>query len=87
LRREEIHARKYFYPLTSDQACFKNKYKNKNLEVARKIASEILVLPLYENLERKQMERILRVMEAKMEKHSLSENEKLGFKKNQRWKG
>jgi dTDP-4-amino-4,6-dideoxygalactose transaminase len=63
LRREDIYARKYFYPLTSDQACFKNKYKNKNLEVARKVSSQILVLPLYEDLEKKEMERILRVVE------------------------
>ena len=26
-REKDIYARKYFYPLTSDQACFKNKYK------------------------------------------------------------
>ena len=46
-RRENIYCRKYFYPLTSDQACFKNKYKNVNLSIARYLAEHILVLPLY----------------------------------------
>lgn len=51
LREENIFSRKYFYPLTSDQACFKNKYKHVELETARRLAEEVLVLPLYEELE------------------------------------
>ena len=50
LRRNNIYARKYFYPLTSDQACFKNKYRDVKLKNARKLASQALVLPLYEDL-------------------------------------
>lgn len=51
LRENNIHARKYFYPLTSDQACFKNKYKKMPLNHARNLSRKVLVLPLYEGLE------------------------------------
>lgn len=59
LREHNIYARKYFCPLTSDQACFKNKYKNVNLKKARKLAEQILVLPLYEHLELEKIDRIV----------------------------
>ena len=58
LREKEIYARKYFYPLTADQACFGSQYKNINLCSARKLAREILVLPFYEELEEEKIERI-----------------------------
>lgn len=50
LLRKGIRTRKYFYPLTSDQACFKNKYKALPLLNARYAAENILVLPLYPEL-------------------------------------
>lgn len=53
LKLKKIFSRKYFYPLTSDQACFKNKYKNVSLECARYCSSRILVLPLYADLDEK----------------------------------
>lgn len=53
-----IYPRKYFYPLTSDQACFKNKYRNIKLVTAKELANKILVLPLYEELEMKQVDYI-----------------------------
>lgn len=50
LRKNNIFARKYFCPLTSDQACFKNKFKEMKLDVARRLSDEVLVLPLYAEL-------------------------------------
>ena len=50
LAEKDIHARKYFYPITADQACFKNKYSNIELDVARNIANKVLLLPIYEGL-------------------------------------
>ncbi|MBQ7920639.1 MAG: DegT/DnrJ/EryC1/StrS family aminotransferase [Lachnospiraceae bacterium] len=47
LKSKNIYSRKYFYPLTSDQACFKNKYKYDDLKIARRLAEQVLVLPLY----------------------------------------
>lgn len=51
LAKNNIYARKYFYPLTSDSVCFKNKYKNDSLNVARNISERMLVLPLYGEIE------------------------------------
>ncbi|MBD5523500.1 MAG: DegT/DnrJ/EryC1/StrS family aminotransferase [Lachnospiraceae bacterium] len=59
LREHNIYARKYFYPLTSDQECFKNEYRNAQLEYARCISKKVLVLPLYDTLEMENMERVL----------------------------
>lgn len=50
LREYKYFTRKYFYPLTSDQVCFKNKYKNVKLDNARDLSKKVLVLPLYEDL-------------------------------------
>lgn len=50
LRENNIYARKYFYPLTSDQACFKNRYKKMPLDNARNLSQKVLVLPLYDML-------------------------------------
>ena len=62
LRENGIFTRKYFYPLTSDQACFKNKYKKLNLKTARKVADEVMVLPLYEELALENISRICEIV-------------------------
>lgn len=51
LKEKQIYARKYFYPITADQACFKNKYKEIRLENARYVSNNILTLPLYPELD------------------------------------
>ncbi|MCL2718594.1 MAG: DegT/DnrJ/EryC1/StrS family aminotransferase [Lachnospiraceae bacterium] len=55
---QNIYTRKYFYPITSDQACFKNRYKNVNLTIARYCASRVLLLPLYPELADEDIDRI-----------------------------
>lgn len=60
LKENNIYARKYFYPITADAACFKNKYKRCDLKVARDLAGRVIALPLYENLEMIQMDRIIK---------------------------
>lgn len=59
LRQNDIYARKYFYPLTSDQICFKGKYQANRLENARYMTKRILTLPLYDTLEKEDIERII----------------------------
>lgn len=59
LKDRGICTRKYFYPLTSDQACFKNKYKNIELKCARKLSDSVLALPLYEGLSLEKIEEIV----------------------------
>lgn len=62
LKLNGIYARKYFYPLTSDQACFKGKYCNVGLDCSRKLAEKVLVLPIYEKLKWEDMERIMKII-------------------------
>lgn len=63
LREHNIYARKYFYPLTSDQACFKNKYKKVDLSNARKLSEEVLALPFYEKLEFEKIKEIAELIQ------------------------
>ena len=63
LREENIYARKYFYPLTSEAQCFGNQYSECPLGTARKVADNMLVLPLYPELETVDIERIVANME------------------------
>lgn len=59
LRKNNIYSRKYFYPITADQKCYMTKYKDTDLAIARKISEQVLVLPLFEKLEKEQMNRII----------------------------
>lgn len=63
LKRNNFFPRKYFYPLASEQKCFKNKYRGLKLENARKLSNEVLVLPLYDRLEMGSIKRLLRILE------------------------
>ena len=62
LRKNNYFARKYFFPLTSDQACFKNKYVNSKLTVARELSKKVLVLPMYETLDFENQKEILDII-------------------------
>ena len=62
LKEHNIFPRKYFYPLTSDQACFNNKYKDIELKNAREMANQILALPIYENMEFEDIKRIVKII-------------------------
>ncbi len=62
LKKHNIFSRKYFFPLTCDQACFKNKYKLVELDNARKLADRILTLPLFCGLSESVVNRIKRIM-------------------------
>ena len=44
LRENGVYARKYFYPLTSEQVCFKNKYKNVHLDVAKMLSKKSIAI-------------------------------------------
>lgn len=62
LRENDIYARKYFYPLTSDQACFKNKYKDISLQMARYLSERILCLPIYPDMDVAIVDRIINII-------------------------
>lgn len=62
LKEQGIYTRKYFYPLTSDQACYKNKYRDMELVCARGLAEKVLALPIYEELSRENILYIVEIM-------------------------
>lgn len=49
LREKGIHAKKYFYPLITDYACYKGQFSD-NLPISKMISEHVLCLPLYGEL-------------------------------------
>lgn len=64
MEQNGIGVRKYFYPLTCDQACFKNMYCNVDLPVARDLAKKVLCLPIYEDLSLDVVKKIVGIINA-----------------------
>lgn len=62
LKAKNIYSRKYFFPATSDEVCFKNKYRDIPIENARYVSRNILVLPLYPDLEYEVIDEITKVV-------------------------
>ena len=58
LKKENIVARKYFYPLVTNFDCYKNRFKDAYLENAKFVSDRILCLPLYADLDLKDVDRI-----------------------------
>ncbi len=62
LMENGIHARKYFWPLTADQACFKNRYRSADIAIARDLSDRVMVLPIFEGLEEAEIDRIVGII-------------------------
>jgi len=50
LAKENIFARKYFYPLVQDYDCYKNIYSSDKTPTAQYVSKRVLTLPLYSEL-------------------------------------
>lgn len=50
LRKKNIYARKYFYPLTSAFQCYRGEFHDSETPVAKVLSESVLVLPLYADL-------------------------------------
>ena len=59
-----VGARKYFYPLVSDFACYRSVYASERTPVAKKAASRVLTLPMYADLAAEDVNRICDVVTA-----------------------
>ena len=62
LKKNNIYARKYFYPLTADQMCYKGKFEANKLENARMLAQQVISLPFYEEIEWEQLGKIVEII-------------------------
>jgi dTDP-4-amino-4,6-dideoxygalactose transaminase len=60
LKKYNVFARKYFYPLCSQFQCYKNYPSSspKNLPIAEKVSEEVLSLPLYGSLAEEEVNKI-----------------------------
>lgn len=68
LKTNDIMTRKYFYPLVNDFDCYKGKYKSDETPVAKFIAERVLTLPLYADLDLKDVDRICEIIKNKGER-------------------
>lgn len=62
LASQQIFARKYFYPLTSAYACYRDRFSPADTPLARAMAACVLCLPLFPELSSEAVKRICRVI-------------------------
>lgn len=62
LLQDGIHARKYFYPLISDCACYCGRYDSAETPIAKHLSESVLTLPMYADLALEDVERICDVV-------------------------
>lgn len=62
LARENIYARKYFYPLTSQFQCYEGRFPAEETPVALWAADRVLTLPCYADLALEEVDRICRTI-------------------------
>ncbi len=58
LKKYNIHARRYFYPLICDYSCYRSVSVKDPLKVARHVSSRILTLPIYYDLSLEDVQQI-----------------------------
>ena len=57
-----IYARKYFYPLTSDFECYKSMYDSNATPVAKYVSDRVLTLPLFAGLDEDSIKTIVQII-------------------------
>ncbi len=62
LMEENIFARKYFYPITSEFECYKGKFYINPTPIAKEVSENILTLPLYADLKEEEIEKICNII-------------------------
>ncbi|SFC56985.1 dTDP-4-amino-4,6-dideoxygalactose transaminase [Alkalibacterium subtropicum] len=63
LGKHNIFVRKYFYPLVSDYACYSHLENSTETPIAKKIASQVITLPLYADLSLEAAEHICQLIQ------------------------
>lgn len=62
LQKSNIFSRKYFYPLTSNFDCFGGQFDSSKTPIALDISKRVLTLPMYGELENKDIDEICRII-------------------------
>jgi len=58
LEKENIFARRYFYPLISDFECYREQFDSSLTPITQDISKKVLTLPLYADLELEDVDRV-----------------------------
>ena len=77
LKKYNIYTRRYFYPLICDYSCYRSVSVKDPLTVARKVASRILILPIYCDFSLDDAQQIADIIIAISSKESNRQNTKL----------
>ena len=62
LAKHDIHARKYFYPLTSNFDCYQGTFNSAKTPIAQRISKQVLTLPLYAELPLEAIDKICKII-------------------------
>ncbi len=62
LKKYNVICRKYFYPLITDFECYRNQYNSNDTPIAKRIASQVLTLPIYSELELDDVKKICEII-------------------------
>lgn len=62
LKNQNIIARKYFYPITNSYKCYEGRFHPDQTPIAKYISERVLTLPLYPDLELKDVDRICKII-------------------------
>ncbi|AWE06769.1 aminotransferase [Lysinibacillus sp. 2017] len=65
LKKHNIFARRYFYPLTNDLDCYRDRFTSDLTPVAKYISERVLTLPLYAGLRLEEIDRICGIIKSK----------------------
>lgn len=58
LARNDVYARRYFYPLTSSFKCYENMFEIQKTPIAYRVSKQVLTLPLYADLTESEINKI-----------------------------
>lgn len=62
LEKQNIFARKYFYPITNKFSCYAEKYGNADVPIASHISERVLTLPMYAGLSIEDVDKICNII-------------------------
>lgn len=62
LAQNNIYARKYFYPLTSEFECYRGQLDSMQTPIAKRISERVLCLPMYADLKVNDVDKICRIV-------------------------
>lgn len=60
-----VFVRKYFYPLINDYSCYRSIYSSEATPIAKRIANQVLTLPIYPDLGLDDVNRICKIIKGK----------------------